>query len=605
MKQAAAKMVLVQQDWIEGDTMIRQPIITVLGHVDHGKTLLLDKVRGTAIAEKEAGAITQHIGATEVPLDVIKRIASHLLEQYGFKATIPGLLFIDTPGHEAFTSLRERGGSIADLAVVVIDITQGVQPQTIEAIDILKSFKTPFIVAANKIDLLHEWVSKEGDFSKNLKEQSEKAGKEMDEKIYSLVGKLFELDFQSERFDRCKDFTKQVPIVPLSAKTGEGLPELLMLLTGLSQRFLQKRLEISEAEAGKGTIIEVKEERGLGKTIDVILYDGMISVNDSIVLGASSGIIETKVRALLKPKPLREIRESGDKFNSVREVHAACGVKIAAPNLENTLAGAPIAVVKTGKEREAIERELASIRIETESVGAVLRADTLGALEALTVLLKKEGLKAKKADVGNIAKADVMEASSVREKDELKGVIFGFNVKVEEGVLEEAEKQGVKIFLGNVVYKLLEDYSAWVDELREQRKKEKLGRLTMPVKLRFLSNCTFRRSKPAVVGMKVLEGKIKPGIKLMNEKGKIVGQVSGIEVRNESIEQASKGQEAAFSITGGVVGRNLKENDVFFAFILKSQFPELESGDLLDEEEKVLLFQIKEIEKEMKEAEDE
>tara|TARA_Y100000310_G_scaffold343270_1_gene450106 strand:- start:1249 stop:3006 length:1758 start_codon:yes stop_codon:yes gene_type:complete len=582
--------------------MIRQPIITVLGHVDHGKTKLMDKIRGTAIAEKEAGAITQHIGATEVPVHIVKNIADHLLKKYGFDVNIPGLLFIDTPGHEAFTSLRERGGSIADLAVLIVDVTQGLQPQTLEAIEILKSFKTPFIVALNKIDLLHDWNSKEGEFSKNLAEQSEKGKNVLDEKIYQLVGKLFELGFESERFDRCENFTKQVPIVPISAKVGEGLPEILMLLTGLSQKFLQKNLEISENDAGKGTIIEVKEERGLGKTVDVILYDGMIKINDEIVLGTRTGVIQTKVRALLKPKPLREMRESGDRFNTVKEVHAASGVKIAAPNLDEALAGAPVNVVKTGLEKDVIAKELASIKIETENVGAVLRADTLGALEALTLLLEKQSLKVKKADVGNITKNDVMEASSVREKDEFKGVIFGFNVKTDEGAVEEAEKQKVKIFSGAVVYKLLEDYEAWANETREQKKKEALQHLTLPVKMRFLTGFIFRHSKPAVIGVKVLEGKIKKGIRLMREDGTIIGSVTGLQSKNESIEQAGKGQEIAVSIDKAVVGRTIEENQVLLSYIPRNQFSEiLELQGLLNQDEQELLNEIKEIVEKRKE----
>ncbi len=606
MKQAGTKAVLVQQDLTEGIGMIRQPIITVLGHVDHGKTLLLDKIRGTGIAKKEAGAITQHIGATEVPFHIVEKIASGLLKKYGFEVSIPGLLFIDTPGHEAFTSLRERGGSIADLAVLVVDVTQGLQPQTIEALEILKTFKTPFIIAANKIDLVQGWQSKEGEFSANLQNQDERAKALLDEKLYILIGKIFEHGFQSERFDRCGDFTKQVPIVPLSAKTGEGIPELLTLLSGLSQKFLKKNLEISENDAGKGTILEINEERGLGKTIDVILYDGMIKANQEIVLGGRNGVIKTKVRALLKPKPLREMRESGDKFNSVKEVHAASGIKISAPGLEDALSGAPLAVVKTGEEEKAIEQEMASIRIETESVGAVLKADTLGSLEALTVLLDKEGLKAKKADIGDITKNDVMEAASVREKDELKGVIFGFGVKADNNVPEEAKKRNVLIFSGNVVYKLLEEYSEWANAAKERKKNEKLSALTLPVKMRFLTGCTFHNSKPAVIGVKVLEGKLKSGINVMDENGKVIGKVVAIQSKNETIKQAVKGEEIAVSINKGVVGRNLEENQVLLSQIPKTQFIQIEQlKGTLNLEEKELLGEIKSIVEKNKEADDE
>jgi len=144
---------------IDGDSMLRQPIITVLGHVDHGKTTLLDKIRKTAIAAKEAGGITQAIGTTEIPTNVIKTLCGKLLERFKIKLIISGLLFIDTPGHEAFTTLRKRGGSIADLAILVIDINEGIMPQTIESLEILKVSRIPFIIALNKIDRIKGWTS--------------------------------------------------------------------------------------------------------------------------------------------------------------------------------------------------------------------------------------------------------------------------------------------------------------------------------------------------------------------------------------------------------------------------------------------------------------
>jgi len=581
---------------------IRQPIVTVLGHVDHGKTLLLDKIRGTAIAEKEAGAITQHIGATVMPMPLIEKIAGKLMKHYGFEANLPGLLFIDTPGHAAFTSLRERGGSIADLAVLVVDMMQGLQPQTLEAISILKAFKTPFIVAANKIDLVEGWESKEGEFSQNLKGQDKEAVGLVDEKVYSLVGKLHEHGFQSERFDRCSEFTKQVPIVPISAKTGEGLPELLMLLAGLSHRFLGKKLAIDENEAGHGTVLEVKEEKGLGKTIDVILYSGMLRVNDKIVLGGKEKPVETKVRALLMPRPLQEIRSQGaDRFLNVKEVHAATGVKIAGPGLDQALAGSPLLVEKSGQERAAIEKEIASVRQETDAIGPVLRADTLGSLEALTVLLSSDAnLRPKKADVGEVTRRDVMEAASSKEKDVLKAVIFAFNVKVENEALAEAEKQGIPIFSGNVVYKLMEEYSGWVKGKQEEKKMERLARLSLPVKMRFMQGFVFRHSKPAVIGVKVLEGKLRPGIKVFNEKGRIVGKVSAVQIQGKSVDQAAKGQEVAVSISGSaaIVGRNLEENKVLYSYIPASQFNELkEMGSYFNMEEQELIEEIHELEK--------
>lgn len=587
---------------------IRQPIVTVLGHVDHGKTKLLDRIRGTAIAEKEAGAITQYIGATAMPMNLIERIAGRLMQQYGFEAKAPGLLFIDTPGHAAFASLRERGGSIADLAVLVVDVMQGFQPQTVEAISILKTFKTPFVVGANKIDLLSEWESSGGEFSENVKRQSQKALAVLDEKVYAIVGELYKQGFQADRFDRCTDFRKQVPIVPLSAKTGEGLPELLMLLIGLSQRFLEKNLLIDEDEPGKGTVLEVKEERGLGTTVDVILYSGILSVNDRIVLGGREQVIETKVRALLMPKPLQEISAPGsDKFVNVRDVHAAAGVKIAAPGLESALAGSPFLVERVGDEKSLVEREVASVKQFTGGVGPIVKADTLGSLEAMMVLLGKEAnLKPKRADVGEVTRHDVVEAAAENDRDPLKAVIFAFNVGIEESALLEASKRNVHIISGSVVYRLMEEYADWVRKQLLQRKQDALARLSLPVKLRFMQGFVFRHSKPAVVGVRVLEGKLRPGVKLLNDKGKIVGIVSAVQVQGKSIDMAIKGQEVAVSVDRGVVGRNLHENGVLYAYIPVVQFGELTAmRDFLSFDEQELLGEIFELEKKRAKVEEE
>ncbi|MBI5884890.1 translation initiation factor IF-2, partial [archaeon] len=496
---------------------IRKPIITVLGHVDAGKTSLLDAIRGTAFAEKEAGLITQHIGATEVPIAIVDRLSGELLEKYKFKLVIPGLLFIDTPGHEAFTNLRHRGGSIADLAVLVVDVMQGCQPQTFEAIDILRSFKVPFVIALNKIDLLHEWDSKKQGVSKSLVEQGPRAIEELDNRLYTVVGQVHSRNFVSERFDRVADFTKQVPIIPVSTKTGEGLPELLMFLGGLSQKYLEKELSIEESGPGKGVILDVKEERGLGTTVDVILYEGEIKAGDKIVLGGRQGAIETKVRALLQPKPLVDMRMAQDKFNRLEEIHAASGVKISAPGLETAIPGSPLMVVSTGKEIDEIRQELSSIEFETDAIGPIVRADTLGSLEAISRMLEQKGIKAKKTDIGDVTKKDVIEAVTVREKDSLKGVIIAFHVNVPKEIEEEIEKNKVKLFKEAVIYRIFEDYDRWVEASRQEEKALKLKQVVFPAKVQLLPNYVFRHSKPAIVGVKVLEGRLKKNVELINE----------------------------------------------------------------------------------------
>jgi len=281
---------------------IRSPIICLLAHVDHGKTTLLDSIRGTAVAKKEAGGITQMIGASYVSKKHIDSIAKDLAEKMKLKMTIPGLLFIDTPGHEAFTNLRDRGGGLADLVILLVDINRGFQPQTVESIQILKQHKTPFIIAANKIDAISGWKShKTLSFMETFAQQPEHIRERLDEKVYKLMGQVSEHEFDSERFDRINDFATQIAIVPISARTGEGISELLVLIGGLSQKFLGDRLKIDEKGKGRGSIIEVKEEKGLGTALDVIIYDGIVSKNDEIAYMTPDGVKKARIRSLLEP----------------------------------------------------------------------------------------------------------------------------------------------------------------------------------------------------------------------------------------------------------------------------------------------------------------
>jgi translation initiation factor 5B len=571
--------------------MIRQPIITVLGHVDHGKTSILDAIRNSKIADKEAGAITQHIGATEIPIETIQKISGDLIKKFGFQLKIPGLLLIDTPGHEAFTNLRKRGGSIADLAILVVDVMQGLQPQTIEAINILKINKVPFIIAMNKIDMLAFYESKEGSFINNITKQTEEVKQKLDEKLYIIVGKLFEHGFQSERFDRC-EFGKQIPIVPCSAKTKEGLPEILTLLAGLSQKYLEQDLEINHDEKGKATVLEAKEEKGLGKTIDIILYQGKIQVNDEIALIGKNGIINTKVRALLQTKPLQEMIETKEKFCNVKEAFAASGIKISAPNLDNVLVGTTLIVVKNEEDKKEIEMELKP-SFTTDKTGVIIKADAIGSLEAIVELFKKEKILIKKAEIGNINRKDVMEASTMACENNYLGIVIGFNVIIDKDAEKEANAREIRIFNNKVIYKILEEYTEWVEKNKKLEKEKDFSCMILPAKIRFLKGKVFRNNKPAIFGARIEEGKLKEGWRLINDNGKIIGKIVGMQSQGEKIKEAKKGDEIAISIDEGNIGKNLFENEVLYSCIPTKQYCELNKYlDEFNEEEKKLLKEI-------------
>ncbi|MHC1592453.1 MAG: translation initiation factor IF-2 [Methermicoccaceae archaeon] len=538
---------------------LRTPIVCVLGHVDHGKTTFLDRIRGTSVVSKEAGAITQHIGATEVPREVIQKMCSRLTTQ---RFGLPGLLFIDTPGHHSFISLRRRGGTLADLALLVVDINEGFKPQSIESLNILSQCKTPFVIALNKLDRIDGWRAHEGaPFATSFSEQSEWVQRKVEEKFYSIVGVLYEHGFSGDRYDRIRDFTKNVSIVPMSAKTGEGVSDVLMVLMGLAQRFLEQTLRINVSGAGVGTVLEVKEERGFGITADVVLYDGTLSVGDTVVLGGLQKPVITKVRALLKPRLLRETKAERS-FESVKSVVAAAGVKLVAPELDDVLVGSPMRVVEhdAALTEHEVMRELEQSELCTDEAGLAVKADTLGSLEAVVGELKSMDIPVRTARVGDISKRDVIESSVVC--DPLHAVVLGFSVGVLPDAHQEAGNNEVKLITSDVIYRLVEEYEQWVLSQRELLEKKRSEAIVKPAKLTILQGCVFRQSKPAVVGVRVLTGTLGHDVFLMRADGNKAGRLKGIQCSGKSVHEAKTGDEVAISIEGVTVGRQIREGDV-------------------------------------------
>lgn len=573
--------------------LIRSPILCLLGHVDHGKTTILDTIRGSNVAKKEAGGITQMIGASYITKETIDLLSSKISEKMHFDLKIPGLLFIDTPGHEAFSNLRERGGSIADMAILVVDIQQGFQPQTIESIRILRQYKTPFVIVANKIDLVNNWKSYPTiSFLESFSKQAEHVRNSFDEKIYGLIGKISEYEFNSERFDRITDFTKQIAIIPISAKTKEGLSELLVLIAGLSQKFLENKLKIEVSGAGKGSIIEVKEEKGLGSTIDVIIYDGTLRKNDEIIFLTNEGIKITKVRGLLEPSLTGK-----EKFIYIDEVVAAAGVKIFAPDLEDALPGSPIKVVTNlEQDKKEIEGQFKNVIFENANIGIILKADSLGSVEALLELLKEEGIPVRKASVGKINKKDVIAAKAVANENKYLGVVLGFNVPVIDEARAESENIKSPIIWSNIVYQLIDRYKEWLAEVKEQEKKNVTLNFSWPGKIRLLSGFCFRISKPAIFGVEVLGGRIKKDYRLMNKAGEIVGEVREIQHEKNNINEATRGMQIAISCDGIYYGKNVTEKEDLYVYINEEEFKKWEKQiNLLNEDEKGLLQETKTI----------
>lgn len=548
---------------------VRSPILVVLGHVDVGKTTLLDKIRGTAVARREPGTMTQHIGASFLPWRALEEMCAPLSKSIRAAVKIPGFLVIDTPGHEAFSNLRSRGGSIADLAILVVDVNRGFERQTYEAIELLKARRTLFVVAANKIDKIPGWEPKPGmPFVHSFAEQSPEVQAKLEELLASIVVELNKEGFAADRYDRVRDFAKTVAVVPISAVTGEGIPDLLLVLAGLAQRYLADRL-VTKAGPAKGVVLEVREMPGLGTSVVAIIYDGVLKRGDTIVVGGLEKPIVTKVKALLMPKPLDEMRSPEDRFLTVDEVRAAAGVLIAAQDLEGAVAGAPLVAVPDPGSLERVvkevQEEVNAVRVARDVVGVVVKADTLGTLEALVNYLRRFNVPVRYADVGPVVRRDIVEASIVRSADRLRAAVLAFNVKVTEDAEVEAKSRGVVIFQNNIIYQLVDDYLKWYESEREAERRAELSKLVLPGKIKLLPGYVFRRSDPAIVGVQVLAGRIRRGYPLMTRDGRRVGEIMQIQEHKKPLDEAVKGQEVAISIRGKViVGRQIKEGDVLY-----------------------------------------
>lgn len=562
---------------------IRQPIVTVCGHVDHGKTSILDCFRGSAVQESEAGGITQKISFTKYPKEQILKTCP-LIDKSGIKLDIPGFLFIDTPGHAAFTNLRKRGGSLADLAILVVNIKEGIKPQTAEVLQILKAHKTPFVVALNKLDSISGWQKRES-VKESIDSQAIHVRQEFDEALLTFQSSLYEHGFDSDLFYEIKDFTKKIALVPCSARTGEGISELLFVLCGLSQRFLKERLKLSETS--KGVILEVKQSKGQ-KWVEAILYDGVLDEGDELVIASFGEPISAKVRALGEIVPL------SNKYKPVKSVVAATGVKMQLTDTENILAGVPFQETKGDVEsiKSAFKKDMAKT-IEVDKQGIIVKADSLGSLEALLTLLRQERIQILKAGIGPVGKSELVSAQANLEINPLDAVIVGFNVGMEEGADIPAN---VKVLREDVVYKLIEDLAEWRKKREDEIRKERMMGLVTICKLEILHNHVFRNSNPAIFGVRVLAGKVKVGIPLIDENGNEIARVKSLQLEKSAVNESVEGNELALALPGIQFDRVLGERKYLYADVNEKQFKTFKKNkDLLTSEEAKVLQELQDI----------
>ena len=539
---------------------MRSPICAFLGHVDAGKTSIMDAIRDTMNAYKESGGLTQNIGSTEVPTDRIKEIASDLLAKFNINIKVPSILFIDSPGHEAFVTLRKRGASIADIVILTVDITEGIQNQTIESIEILKSYKTPFLIALTKIDTIRGFYKQENkSFLEFITKQNQDYIQKLDEKIYNLIADFSIYGFQAERYDRVKEFTKEISIIPLSSINSIGIKDLIVMIIGLSQRYL----ELDKQESNSAAILEEKNVKGLGKVYDAIVYSGKISVGDKVIVQAQDGTVENKIKGIMRLIPMEESRENFGKYESLSSIEATAPIRLVLRE-PNAMIGTSITVFSSEEEKNKIIEDINAENIgynNDESKGLVICADSIGSIDAIRNIAKSFGIEVGKTKIGEPSKNDITTAGING------GALMCFNVPISRQTESMAEEYGVKIISANSIYTLFDSYNEFEKELKNMNLEKKLERLKLPSKFVFIKGNIFRRSSPCVFGVEVLEGEIRQNYPIMNSKGERIGRILDIESDKTKLSSAVIGDKVAISVDDAVYGRNIIEGEILYTDI--------------------------------------
>ncbi|KAJ6567397.1 hypothetical protein DFH09DRAFT_1156861 [Mycena vulgaris] len=593
---------------------LRSPICCILGHVDTGKTKLLDKIRQTNVQEGEAGGITQQIGATYFPVDAIKTKTAVLNKDGLAEYKIPGLLVIDTPGHESFTNLRSRGSSLCNIAILVVDIMHGLEPQTLESLRLLRDRKTPFIVALNKIDRIYSWdPTPDGAFRESLAKQSRTVQREFEDRVGKIVLAFAEEGLNAVLYYDNKSFARNVSIVPTSAITGEGVPDMIMLLVNLTQQRMSDRLMyLSELEC---TVLEVKVIEGLGTTIDVVLSNGILREGDKIVLCGLNGPIVTQIRALLTPQPLRELRIKSTYVHH-KEVKAALGVKVTAPDLEKAIAGSRLLVCGPDDDedelRDEVMSDLTSLmnNIDKSGRGVCVQASTLGSLEALLEFLKSSKIPVSGINIGPVHKKDVMRAGSMLEKAKELACILCFDVTVDKDAERLAEEMGIRLFKADIIYHLFDAFTAYNKEIVEAKRKDAAPQAVWPCKLKIIA--AFCKRDPIILGVDILEGTLRIGTPIAVVKADAtgkkeiidLGKITSLEINHKThdiIKKSQAGAGVAVKIEHAVYqsakmfGRHFDDKDELLSHITRQSVDVLKNSFRADvtPEEWMLIKQLK------------
>lgn len=536
---------------------LRAPISVIMGHVDTGKTSLLDKIRATSVQKGEVGGITQQIGATQFPQETLQKKTEAMRALYPqYQVTIPGLLMIDTPGHESFSNLRSRGSSLCDIAIVVVDLMHGLEQQTIESIRMLERKKTKFVIALNKVDRMYGWKAEENSpFRQSLQRQDENCVMEFKNRLSEVQLQLSQLGFNSKLYWENDDVEDYISLCPTSAVTGEGIPDLLMTLIRYSQEYLVEKLMFYDYL--QCTVLEVKTIEGHGATIDAMLVNGRLRRGDRIVFSTLEGPVITTIRNLLTPPPNCESRVKSD-YLQHSEVQGAMGVKIVANDLLQALAGTSIMVLQEEDDendvKSCVQADVDNItKVKCDSQGVTVCASTLGSLEALMQFLQKDckpPIPVGRTKIGSLDRTDITLASLYHGKNLSEyAVVLAFDVEMDEEIQKLAADENVKIFSADIIYHLFDRFTQFMTELTEKRRQEAMEIAVFPCVLKILPEHIFNKKNPIVMGVEVMDGSLRVGTPLsIPQLNLYVGKVISIEANQKDVQMAKKGTSVSIKI---------------------------------------------------------
>lgn len=569
------------------DNTLKAPICCIVGHVDAGKTSLLDKLRNTNIQEKEVGGITQHIGSTFFPIQTIENSCSSIKGKFEVICNIPGILMIDTPGHSEFQSLRNVGTSICDLGILIIDIEESIQEQTKEAIKLLKEKKIPFVVAVTKLDKLYGWkTTKSSNLRDALKEQSKDMSMMLMAKLEDIKYDLSKEDINAEFYFKNSNPKQIYSIVPVSSKTGEGIADLLALLVYTAQNWMLKKILYQDTVSC--TIMESKYDKHNGYTIDVILNNGTINVGDKFVVSTITGPNICTVRNLLIPSALTQLgkKTNWDYKDSVR---ASIGCKIIGSNLDGAYPGTHLFPIKTSGDSADASTEADAINNANQEINAVWKSynfispgvfigtQTFGELDASYSIFQKAGINVAGAYIGEPSNKFIDLILMKTETDTLpeNRIYLYFGAFNNTDVFEYAKKNNIILLSSEVIYKLVELYKIEKEKIIKARQNTNNNAI-FPVEMVILKQYIFMKggSEHLMFGVKIKKGTLYKNTPIcIPEKNVLLGKVLNIQFEHKEKEKGEEGQEICIRLDNPnqlIINRQFDVNDKLIACLSRN-----------------------------------